>query len=53
MHLASDEVTRERLRAIHVALVDRAHELAVFLPYDRPSLVKERPATIGRPTARK
>jgi D-alanine-D-alanine ligase len=43
MRTALDEVTRQRLLGTERALVDRAGDLAVFLAYDRPKLVEERP----------
>jgi len=43
MHPVPDAETRQQLLEIDRALVDRAHDLAVFLAYDRPSLLEERP----------
>lgn len=43
MHLPLDDVTRQHLLKTERGLVDRADDLAVFLAYDRPGLVDERP----------
>jgi D-alanine-D-alanine ligase len=41
-----DETTRQRLADLELLLVERAHELALFLAYDRPARVAERPGLV-------
>lgn len=43
MRAALDDETRHHLAAAEKALVSRAGDLAVFLAYDRPRLIEERP----------
>ncbi|MDQ3725601.1 MAG: hypothetical protein M3335_06900 [Actinomycetota bacterium] len=42
--LLEDTQGRQRLEALELALVDRADELAVFLVFDRPGRLNERPS---------
>ena len=42
--ISDEHVASDRLHALERALRERAHELALYLVYDRPSRVLERPA---------